>query len=159
MMPRILGLGLLLASAFWCSLRLIRGANLRLSQTEGLCALIRYVRNNIDSFMTPIGGILSSFDGYGDSLSDFMEAAREKGLSYGTEHAALAIGERGMSILREFTTKVGTGYKEDEIRLCDYCLRAMEELLEEERVDVGKRMKMYKTLPVMSALSIGLLLL
>ncbi len=159
MTVRIMGFCLLLVSAVYCSFQLIRNAKCRVSELSGLCAMLRHIRSNIDTLNRPLSQILRSYDGYGVALARYGENVRTNGLIYAADNSGLSIGGEGLNLLRTFSEKIGTGYREDALRLCAYTIEAMETILQREREEVGKRMKMYKTLPVMSALSIGLLLL
>lgn len=149
----------MIVSALYYSYLLIKNANRKILQLEGLCSMISYIKNNIDSFMRPVGDIVNSFEGYGETLSSFMELARTHGLAAASESDVLSIGEDAYRILRDFSRQIGCGYKEDEIRLCTYCYNTMQDILNREREDIRKKMKMYKTLPVMSAMSVVLILL
>ncbi len=152
------GTAILLLSAVSYSYILIKNENKKLAQTEDICAMILYIKNNIEAFMTPIGDIIQSFSDYSDGFSDYMEAARKHGLLYASEHASLITGKESRRILNEFSRKIGCGYKDEEIRLCQYCHTQMTELLKKERDEFAKKTKMYKTLPIMSAVSIVLML-
>lgn len=155
---KLTGYAIMFLSALYCSYSLIKNANYKISQLEGLCAFILYTKNNIDSFMRPIDDIINSFDGYENSLNDFMETAREHGLVYASTNASLSIGKEALHILRDFSKNVGNGYKEDELRLCVYTFSAMQDILSRERNDMTKKMKLYKALPILSATSVVLLL-
>lgn len=152
------GYAIMFLSALYCSYSLIKNANYKISQLEGLCAFILYTKNNIDSFMRPIDDIINSFDGYENSLHDFMETARKHGLVDASTNIPLSIGKEALHILRDFSKNIGNGYKEDELRLCAYTYSAMQEILNRERSDMMKKMKLYKTLPILSATSVVLLL-
>ncbi len=155
---QIAGTAILLLSAVSYSYILIKNERKKLAQTEDFCRLILYIKNNIDAFMTPIGEILLSFSDYGDSFADFMELAKTHGLSHASAHCTLAIEKESLRILEEFSAKIGCGYKDEELRLCQYSYNQMTELLKKERDEIGKKTKMYKTLPIMSAVSILLML-
>lgn len=156
---KFVGSAVMIVSALYYSYLLIKNANRKISQLEGLCTLILYIKNNIDSFMRPVGDIINSFDGYDEAMEAFMESARTHGLAAAAENNTLSVGADAYHILRDFSGKIGCGYKEDEIRLCTYCHNAMQDILNRDREDIRKKMKMYKTLPVMSAMSVVLILL
>jgi len=153
------GIGILLVSAIYYSYGLIRHAGVRLSQLEDADALILFIRNHIESFMTPLAEILMSFKGYSVHFEEFIRAAREQGMCEAMECGKLEIGPDAERILGEFSRKIGSGFKEDELRLCNYCHSSIAEILKKERDDLNKKMKMYKTLPIMTAMSAVLILL
>lgn len=156
---KLFGSACLLISAIAYSYQLIRNAKERLAVLDGLCALILFIKNNIDSFMRPVGEIIASYSGYGESLSTFMEAARTKGLADAARSVRLPMPEGARQLLLEFSETIGSGYKEDALRLCTYCYNGMQEILKREQEETQKKLKLYRTLPVMSAMSVVLLLL
>ena len=159
MTVQVFGFGLLILSAISLSVSLIRRANQRLSELEELCRLISHIRNNIEAFMMPLSDIFRSFEPHQDAVKEFLSMAEHNGFQYAADHAQLSVGGEGKRILGEFAEKIGAGYREDELRLCTYTLNMMNELLNAEKDEHSKRLKLYKTLPVMSALSVALLLL
>lgn len=156
---QVCGIGILIVSAVYYSYVLIHHAGIRLSQLEDTGALILFIRNHIESFMTPITEILRSFKGYSVYFEEFVCAAQELGMCEAMECGKLEIGPDAEKVLFEFSKKIGSGFKEDELRLCNYCHSAITEILKKEREDLNRKMKMYKTLPIMTAMSAVLILL
>jgi len=157
-MIRFAGLAVLLLSAVSYSFVLVKNENRKLSQIKEICALILHIRNHIESFMTPLGTILRSYNGYGDAFCDFAETAKEHDLLYAAEHCRLFVDEETVRLLLEFSRKIGGGYKEDQLRLCDYYHKRIQEIYSNAKEENQKKLKMYRTLPIMSALSIALML-
>lgn len=159
MIIRLSGIIVMFFSAVSYSFTLVKNANQRIRQLENICLLISYIKSNIESFIMPIHDILVSFSGYSRDFDSFIERARKFGLKDAAENSDLDIGKTGRCLLSEFCSRIGIGYKEDELRLCSYYYDQLSQLLEEEKDETGRKMKMYKTLPIMSAISVTLLLL
>lgn len=155
---RIAGFAFLILSAVYYSYVLIKNEKRKLNQLEDICSLILYTKNQIDAFMTPIDEIVSSYRGYSEAFTEYMKTAKEHGLSYASENCNLLIGKEADRLFRDFSHKIGCGYKDEEVNLCQYTHAQLSEILQKEREENRKKSKMYKTLPVMSAISIALML-
>lgn len=138
---------------------LVRSANRKLAELSGILSMLRYIRNSIDTLNRPMGEILAAYRNDDPAMAVYLRNVREGGLLHGAENSGLVIGAAGMELLTSFSERIGTGYREDALRLCTYTINGLEEILAKTKEETGKRMRMYKTLPVMSALSVGLLLL
>lgn len=156
---RGVGISLLLISALLYSFVLIKNEKRKIAQLKDMCALVLYIRRNIDAFMTPVNEILDSFEGYGDAFSEYMTAAKKYGLPYASDQCQLIQNGEVVRIFTDFTKKIGSGYKADELNLCQYCYAQLEDCLKRETEDSLKKTTMYKTLPIMSALSVILIFL
>ncbi|MBE7043740.1 MAG: hypothetical protein E7399_09685 [Ruminococcaceae bacterium] len=155
---RLIGLTIMIGSAVYYSVTLVRRAKRRIQQTEELCNLILYIKNNIEAFMTPVQDIIASFSSRDEEISYFLGQAMQNGLFDSAANATLGISKEGMVLFNEFACRVGKNYKDEEIRMCEYYYNELSSLLKREKEETGQRMKMYKTLPVMSAISIALML-
>ena len=156
---RLVGFLVLIGSSVIYSYVLTQNTKKRLAQLEDILSLIRYIKINIESFMTPISKILISFDRYSSSSREFTETAQKHGLQYAADHCTLELGENALRILKDFSQRIGSGYKEDEIRLCEFAYNSLFEIYGQEKEEAKTKNKMVKTLPIMSALSIALMLL
>ena len=61
------------------------------------------------------------------------------------------------ALLRDFAASLGTGYREEELRYCDYYLARLTPLAQRTRDELEKRMRLALVLPL--ALSAALILL
>ena len=127
-------------------------------QTEALIALMRFAKIQIECFGLPAPEIIARSDpriisacGFcGDTLPDsFDELFRGCGIRDGE------IGE----ILRTFAAGFGRGYREEQVRECEYYIELMCERRQILQSDLPKRRKLNSTLCISSALAIVILLL
>ena len=127
------------------------------SQLEALLALFRFFRLQIDCYCTPVGdifkrcdkGILSSC-GCDFEPRDFYE--------FSSELSPPPKGEI-LRLLGSFASELGSSYREDQLKSCDYHIAKLYELCERERSEVKKRKKLNMTvcLSVSSAIVIFLI--
>ena len=155
---RIFGILILLLSAVRYSFVMVKREKQKIAQLEDICALVLYVQRNIEGFMTPVNEIVQSFEEYSESFSDYMVLAKNHGLNYALEHYPMLQKAEIMKVFANFTKKIGRGYKEEELSLCQYTYTLLTEALSKEKDDFSKKTKMYKTLPIMSAISLALIL-
>ena len=157
-MWRLLGGVLLMGSGVGGAAFLCRRAAAQLSQVEGLLALIRTIRLQVECFAMPLSAILARCDerllrqcGYHGSLppADFSV------LLEGCRIADPAAAE----ILCSFGAEFGRGYREEQAKSCEYTLSLLEERRQalSERLPVQK--KLYSTLCVSGAMALMILFL
>ena len=139
-----------LTGIFWA-----RFEHARCRQAEGFVDLIRNIRLQIDCFGTPIAGILASLDGglYAAlgapcTVTDMEDLLSQTPLLVDREYAQL---------LLDFTACLGTGYREEELRYCEYYLARLAPLAQKMRDELQKRTRLALVLPL--ALSAALILL
>ncbi len=150
-----LGIALLLACGALGSIFLTSFERARCLQAEGFVDLIRNIRLQIDCFGTPVSRILSSLDerlyavlGAPHAPADLNELLAGTLLLVDREYAKL---------LRDFAGSLGTGYREEELRYCDYYLTRLVPLAQKTREELEKRIRLALILP--PALAVALILL
>ena len=156
-MLRLLGILLLAGSGVLSAYRLNRTLTQRLSRLDGLIALLRHIRIQVECFSLSAGAIMRSlpreitlacgFRGseIPESLPDFV--------------AALHI-EDGESdeILRDFSLSFGKGYREEQLRECDYYLEKLILRRELLSTELPQKKKLNSTLCICAALAAVILL-
>lgn len=150
-----LGITLLLLCGVLCGVLLVRFERARCLQAEGFVDLIRHVRLQIDCFGTPVSGILATLD---ESLYVTLGAPRGCADLEALLTGTLLLVDRDFGkLLRDFAASLGTGYREEELRYCDYYLERLAPLAQRMRDELEKRMRLALVLPL--ALSAALILL
>lgn len=115
----------------------------RLLRLEGQLRFVRFVRQRIDRFLSPISEIIRDCGGdvIGDMLigcvgADFFDI---DGL-----RSILASGEfyaDGGKIFDGFLSSLGSSYRENEIAACDACIKDLEELREKLQKELPRERK------------------
>ena len=110
--------------------------------------LLRHIRREIDLFSTPC-----------DAL--FIDAHALDGLPLTAEKLQrLCMQLRGEGqILRSFLDALGSGYREDTLRLCDDTAARLQSRLEKAEKEYPSRIKLYTAMPLLIAVSVIVLIL
>ncbi len=150
-----LGIALLLACGVLAGVLLARFERARCLQAEGFVDLIRNVRLQIDCFGTPVSRILATLD---EKLYATLGAPRGCADMNALLSGTLLLVEREyVKLLQDFALSLGTGYREEELRYCDYYLARLAPLAQKARDELEKRMRLSLILPL--ALTAALILL
>ena len=155
---RIIGALVLILSGVGGAYCMNQAATVSLAQIEGWIAFLRYVRVQIECFALPLNDILRKCDptllascGYeGKSPPETAEALLE-GISIRDGAAE--------SILRGFFDEFGKGYREEQVRSCEYHGALLLERRETLSARLPERKKLHSTLCVAGALAVVVLLL
>lgn len=126
-------------------------------QIEGFVALLQYVRLQIECFSLPVPKILAQCD------EKILTACGVEGTPHDFEallsKTTLYLSEEYCRLLYEFATRLGSGYREEQLRCCEYYLTRLQTYLDSTRTELVKRERMAYFLPPALALALGLLLL
>lgn len=152
---KLLGIGTLffcgaLTGVFWASFE-----RTRCRQAEGFVDLIRNIRLQIDCFATPITGILASLDA--QLYASLGTPCVPPDLNTLLVQTPLLVNREYTQLLWDFAACLGTGYREEELRYCDYYLARFAPLAQKTRDELEKRTRLAMILPL--ALSAALILL
>ena len=139
MTVRIAGASILLVSAFIWGLSLNAEKKAYLAALRGAEELIQEIRRSIDLFSTPKDSVFTE-----ETLIDL-------------ERMCISLEADG-EILRKFYENLGSGYKDDTIKLCDNTLTYLEKRLKSAEAEYPARARLYITLPVFAALSMIVLI-
>ena len=128
----------------------------RIALLASCISLIRHARRKIDLFETPTAELFLDFsDGFEEET---RRALVEKPLTEALSPVVTALGTDGEP-LAKFVCEIGSGYKDDAIRLCDYCLSILEDRQAAAVDRYGSQKKLYLILPLLFAVSLIVLLL
>ena len=158
-MTAFLGSGLLLFSAWYISLLLIRRHHNNLLATEAFVDMIVYIRDNIDHFSKPLPDIFHIYRNTYLETTGFLPNVRRSDLRQAWQEQSFSFPDDIDNLLDNFIQTIGSGYRPEELRLCDYTLERLRKQIEHLHTDSVNRIKLYKTVPIMLALSLILLLL
>lgn len=152
-----MGLLLLLLCGVLTGVILLRFERRRYLQAEGFLALLRTVRLDIDCFSMPVERILRQCDpklladcGATDAAEDMATLLRQ---------ARLYLPEEFCRLLWDFSAQLGGGYREEQLRCCDYYLARLTPFCDKMRSELPKREKMALLLPTAVAAVLALMLL
>lgn len=150
-----MGLVLLFACGVGTGLLLARFEQKRCRQAEGFVALVRHVRLQIDCFATPVERILASLD---ESIrEDCALPPHAESFSALLASTRLLVPEELRDLLIGFSGDLGSSYREEQLRCCDYYLSRMTPHCERIRAELPRRVRLWLLLP--GALSAALCLM
>ena len=130
----------------------------RCRQAEGFLSLLRHIRLHIDCFSMPVGKILAVCDH--QILTDCGTEATDlpdfNALLHGTR---LYVPENMCRLLADFGAQLGSSYREEQLRCCDYFLERLIPCCDALRAELPKRERMALILPIAISAMLVLLLL
>ncbi|MBQ8357811.1 MAG: hypothetical protein IJX39_08420 [Clostridia bacterium] len=153
-----IGIVLILACGVMAGVAFAAFERRRCRQAEGFVALLRHIRLQIDCFSLPVGRILASCDG--KILADCgVETAELPDLSALLAGTRLYVPEEMCRLLHDFGAQLGTSYRLEQLRCCDYFLERIIPICDRLRADLPKRERMVLILPMAIAAILVLMLL
>ena len=139
MILKLLGSALLITSSISASRVLIGIEQKRIKQTDSFIALIRYIRDRIDCYSTPIDKILSTCPD--DILLEIGGRNGEFSFWELVSQNDMVLDGEGKRILREFSESLGKNYRERQIKLCDSAISTLENYRKTKNADLTAKRK------------------
>ncbi len=108
--------------------------------------LIRHIRSQIDRYLTP--------------LNEIMEECLEKGMTLERLYRSTSVYLDGTAKhhIEGFTKDIGGGYREDQLKLCDFCIEELRCRRASHAAQLPTRLKLSVTLTVCITLGTAILL-
>ncbi len=155
MVLKLIGGGILLAVGAFSAYHTIRYEKKRLSVLEGWLDLVLYIRSQIDCFLTPLHEILAAGepsapgtgipDGTGN-LSALLKAS------------SVYLDEENRRFLEAFVREIGSGYREEQLHLCDYYIGVLRTRREKAAAELPRRIRACRALCLCIAAGSAILL-
>ncbi len=148
------GSSLVLACSLAVAVSVVSEKRKRIRQTEAILELISHVRSKIDQFLTPLDGIFSDFRNEELEACGFSEILRSAGIEEAVVAHTASLSADTEQVLTFFSASLGQSYKEDQLRLCDYCIEKIRAELERENESLKRNVTAYRFAPLIAALFI-----
>lgn len=129
----------------------------RYRQAEGFLALLRHIRAQIDCFSTPLRGIFAHCDAGIWADCGITQVPQEPCALL--ESVPLYLPQEACRLLLDLCARLGTGYREEQLRCCDYFLERLIPICDKMRAELPKRERMALFLPVAAAAVLALALM
>lgn len=126
-------------------------------QAEGFLALVRHIRLQIDCFSLPVDRILSALDK--GIKEDCGLNGGEKSLPALLSATELFLPWEMHELLLRFSLDLGQGYREDQLRCCDYYLARLSPHCERIRAELPRKMRLWLLLPPALSGALALMLI
>ena len=153
------GVVALLATGVLTSLCLRSFERHRITQAQNFLALVRFLRWQIDTLAKPLPAILADLDEGVLYACGWGAETRPKNLSDLLAGCTLYLSEEMCTLLYDFAKGLGTAYREEQLRGCDYILSRLAPYTDALCKDLPKREKAALFLPIAGALALILLLI
>lgn len=155
---KFIGIALILCCGVLSGLAFAAFERRRCRQAEGFVLLLRHIRLQIDCFSIPVAQILAACDKRimidcgveATKLTDFGALLRE---------TRLYVPEEMCRLLADFGAQLGSSYREEQLRCCDYFLERLIPCCDLLRAELPRRERMALILPMAIAAMLVLLLL
>lgn len=148
------GSSLVFASSLAAASSVVSGKRKRIRHTEAILGLFSHVRSNIEYFLTPVDGIFADFRNDALESCGFSRVLRESGIDAAVRSNTASFSPQTGELLLSFSSSLGKGYKEEQLRLCDYFREKVSEELERERESLKRNLPAYRYAPPVFALFI-----
>jgi len=156
---KYIGAGVLLISAVLYGYTMIRRERVKVVEISSFCELIKFIRDNIKYKMVTLPVIFSEYHGAYFEKIGFIEAIRNFGIKRAWAEFSWVMEKDEIALIDSFVKNIGSGYRDDEIQLCEYTLERLEDAIESKSSDLKNKEKIYRTIPLMLALSVMLIIL
>ncbi len=148
---------ILIAISLITARRLNRKAEREATELEAYISLIGHIRLSVECFSLPISEILVRAD------EDLLHACGYDGEMPPRElekiFPASGEGGEGVRIMKEFSHLFGRGYRDEQLRICDYCTALLEKKRNTLAAELPSRKKLNITLCVAAAAAAVILLI
>ncbi len=155
---RMAGALILACSGFGAALAINSKLSHAMKQTDALTVFLCFVRSQIECFSLPASEIISMFDKEllrGCGFCAEVVPSDMRSLIYGFE----VDDAEARSIIRRFADSFGQGYREEQIKECDYYIELLRERRQALAQTLPAKKKVNCTLCISSALALIILLL
>ena len=157
---RAVGGAMLLGGAIFASRAYGRYAERRLEELEGFTALLSRVRERISVYLTPQSELLADFECPPLEACGFMSIYRESGsLLEAFRGAKVSIVPDAARVLSSFFESFGRGYKSEELARVDSAAQECTRILERERTDLPRDVRLAGVLISSAALAVFILII
>ena len=152
---KLLGGGMILGVGVTAAILGIRRERHKLSILDGWIDLISLIRNQIECYVTPLDDILRKASDNGIALSKNAEGSTLSSLLHATKWG---LDEEERRLVERFVREIGNGYREEQIRLCDYYLNDLRALRQARAAQLSPRIRVLLAICLGASLGTAILL-
>ena len=153
---KLLGALLVLSVGGFSAFGTVRYEKKRILVLDGWIDLILYIRSQIDCYLTPLGEILLGTDP--DLMRACMSGNGETDLAAMLRSSSIYLDGSTKRLLESFVRKIGGGYREEQIKHCDYYVSALRATKERMSGELPTRIRLYSTVSICTAIGTAILL-
>ena len=155
-MLKFLGALLIFAVGVFAAFVSVQYEKKRLSVVDGWIDLILYIRSQIDCYLMPLDDILSGGDRA--LFEACMSPSNAADLSAILEASGIYLDGDGKRLIEGFVREIGAGYREEQIKRCDFFISSLRTQRERIAAQLPLRTRLCATLCICIALATAILL-
>ena len=153
---KLLGGGLLIAAGGFSAHTVSGFEKKRLSVLDAWIDLIFYIRGKIDCYLMPLDEILSSADQ--ELLKACMCSDPHPTLRALLDRSSVYLTEEPKRLLNAFVKEIGSSYREEQLRRCDYYIQTLRSEREKIAKELPARLRLSVSLSLCAAFAAAILL-
>lgn len=155
-MLKLVGICILLFTSILVSRELVSRRKRRLLVYEELLRFVAFLRLQIGCFLRPIPEVVADFRSDELERCGFLTSDDGAGIAARFASSALPgiVGEDCSRVVDSLFSSIGSGYLEDEIRLIDVHKEQLSQLVERERDETARQVRLIKTLAASASLGL-----
>ena len=155
-MLKLLGAILILSVGVFAAFASVQYEKKRLTVVDGWIDLILYIRGQIDCYLMPLGDILSGGDRA--LLEACMSPSNAADLPAILDASGIYLDGDAKHILEGFVREIGTGYREEQLKRCDFFIASLRTQRERIAAALPMRIRLCATLCICLSLATAILL-
>lgn len=155
-MLKLLGAMLILSVGIVSALISVQYEKRRLTVVDGWIDLILYIRGQIDCYLMPIDDILSGGDRA--LFEACMSPTNAADLPAILKSSQIYLDGDAKRILESFVRQIGAGYREEQLKRCDFFVSSLRTQRERIATQLPMRVRLCATLCICIALATAILL-
>ncbi len=153
---KLLGCLMILSAGGLAAFSAVKYERRKLSVLDGWIDLIFHIRTQIDCYLMPLNEILEGTDR--ELLHACMGDGAAGGLDTLLQNSQLYLGKEARRLLSAFVREIGTSYREEQVKRCDYYIASLRSLREKQMEELPARTRVCVALCLCAAFGIAILL-
>ena len=132
----------------------------RIAECEELCELLSHIRARVECFLSPVSEMLSDFHAKRlCELGFIREVCEGSGLyeAYRGIEGRLSVSDEVRRVIGGFFEGFGKGYRDQTLRETDYARESLERILERDRAELDKSVRLTRS--ILLLVSVGIIIL
>ena len=158
-LAKILGSGILIFAALYFSYIKISASRNKIREISAFIDIISEIKNGIYHFSKPLPEIFSNYNNDYFENNGFLKDITQFSARDVISKYSFVLNNESAEIIKSFFSKIGESYVEDEINLCGYTLERLTQIKNSMISDDKNIGKLYRTIPILAALSVILVLI
>ncbi len=155
-MIKLFGILLILCVGGFSAVNAVRYEKRRINVMDGWLDLMFYIRGQIDCYLMPLNEILIGSDR--KLLDACMSPHNATDLNAILHASAVYLDGDAKRLLESFVREIGSTYREEQVRRCDYYMTALRSQREKLSAELPMRLRLTVTLCICITLGTAILL-